>query len=157
MSINMSKIIGIFFLLVGLIYLIMAFQLADASIGSPHTPKIFPVGLGVLLVGLSLGLLAKEFRVSTQPGNAAGKVRLDPEDVQKIGLTAVCALVYALLFDRLGYIISTILFLEALLFLFNGFAKWKQNTLVAVIFSVVVYGLFFKLLNVYLPPLPFFE
>ena len=77
--------------------------------------------------------------------------------MQKIGLTAVCALIYAFLFDRLGYVLSTILFLEGLLILFNGFAKWKQNTIVAVIFSVVVYVLFFKLLNVYLPPFPFFE
>ncbi|GAK56607.1 hypothetical protein U27_03569 [Candidatus Vecturithrix granuli] len=157
MSINMSKIVGIFFLLIGVIYLIMAFQLADASIGSPHTPKIFPAGLGLLLIGLSLGLLAKEFRTSAQPAKTSGKASFGLEDVQKIGLTAVFAFIYALLFDRLGYVISTILFLEALLFLFNGFAKWKQNTIVAVIFSIVVYVLFFKLLNVYLPPLPFFE
>jgi putative tricarboxylic transport membrane protein len=154
---NISKIVAILFLLVGLIYTIMAIQLPDASIGRPHTPKIFPLMLGVLMIGLAITLLVKEIRTKAEPDETAQKKGVDVENVRQIGLTAVCAFLYAVLFNRLGYVISTILFLEGLLWVFNGYAKWKQNTLVAVIFSVAVYVLFFKLLNVYLPPLPFFE
>lgn len=154
---NLSKIASLFFLLIGIIYTIMSIQLPNASIGRPYTPKIFPTALGVLLIGLSIALLVKEFRTTTEPGETAPKTGFDVENVKQIGLTAVCALLYAVLFDRLGYVISTMLFLEGVLFVFNGPARWKQNTLVSVIFSIVVYVLFYKLLNVYLPPFPFFE
>jgi putative tricarboxylic transport membrane protein len=153
----MSKIAGIFFLLIGLIYTIMALQLADASIGRPHTPKIFPTALGVLLIGLSVALLVKDMRQKADPEQTPAKTRFDVENMKQIGLTAVIAFLYAILFNRVGYVLATILFLEGILAVFNGVARWKQNTIVAVVFSLVVYGLFFKLLNVYLPPFPFFE
>jgi putative tricarboxylic transport membrane protein len=155
--VNLSKIASLFFLLIGMIYTIMSIQLPDASIGRPFTPKIFPTALGVLMIVLSLGLLVKAFRTKTKPGETAQQTGFDVENVKQIGLTAVCALLYAVLFTRLGYVISTMLFLEGLLCVFNGPAKWKQNTLISVIFSVAVYVLFYKLLNVYLPPFPFFE
>jgi putative tricarboxylic transport membrane protein len=61
---------------------------------------------------------------------------------------------YAAFFDKVGYVISTILFLEGELFLFNGLKNWKVNTMVSVIFSLVIYILFSKLLGVYLPMTP---
>jgi putative tricarboxylic transport membrane protein len=135
----------------------MVFQLEAASIGNPHAPKIFPGMVAVLMIGLAIGLLVQEFRPTTDSGETGQASGIDLENIKQIGLVTVCAVIYTLLFDRLGYIISTILFLEGVLLVFNGPKKWKQNTLVAVIFSIVVYVLFFKLLNVYLPPLPFFE
>jgi len=154
---NLSKIAGLLFLLVGLIYTIMSLHLPDASLGRPYTPKIFPTALGVLMIGLAILLLAQEFRKKADANGAVPQKGVDLENLKQIGLTAVCAILYAGVFDKLGYLLSTILFLEGVLFLFNGAAKWKQNTLVAVIFSVFVYVLFFKLLNVYLPPLPLFD
>ena len=109
------------------------------------------------MIGLAIALLVQEFRSKAESGGTVPKKGFDVENLKQIGLTAGCAVIYAVLFDKLGYVISTILFLEGVLWVFNGSARWKQNTLVSVIFSVVVYVLFFKLLNVYLPPLPFFE
>lgn len=154
---NISKIAAIFFLLIGLIYTIMALQLPDASIGRPHTPKIFPTALGVLMMGLAVTLLVKEMRQKTGPGETTSRAGLDVENVKQIGLTAIIAFLYAVLFNRVGYVLATIIFLEGVLAVFNGISRWKQNTIVAVVFSAVVYVLFFKLLNVYLPPFPFFE
>lgn len=154
-SMTISKMSALFFLLLGLFYTIMTFQLENAVIGRPYTPKIFPAALGVLMIGLSIGLLVKESRAGAYGGLAASKAGVDIENLKQIGLTAVCALLYAVLFNRLGYIIATILFLEGVLSVFNGLARWKQNTIVAVVFSVIVYVLFSKLFNVYLPPLPF--
>ncbi len=152
-SMTISKIMALFFLLLGVIYMIMTFQLEDAAIGRPYTPKIFPAALGVLMIGLSIGLLVKESRADAE--QLASKTGIDVENFKQISLTAICALLYAVLFNRLGYIIATILFLEGVLFVFNGFAHWKQNTIVAVAFSITIYVVFFKLLNVYLPPWPF--
>ncbi len=155
---NLSKMASIFFLLAGLIYLIMVYQLPAASIGNPNAPKIFPGMLSVLMVGLAITVLVQEARAITGDNQTVSAgTGLDLENVRQIGLTIVCAIIYALLFDRLGYVIATIIFLEGVLSIFNGYKNWKQNTLVAVIFSIVVYVLFFKILNVYLPPFPFFE
>ncbi|PID57060.1 hypothetical protein CSB45_09085 [candidate division KSB3 bacterium] len=155
---NLSKIISIVFLVIGVSYLILVFQLESASIGNPNAPKIFPGMVAVLMIGLSISLLAQEFRAGANTGGETGQSsRPDIENFVKIALVCICALLYALLFNRLGYVLSTTLFLEGVLAVFNGPKHWKQNTLIAVIFSVVVYILFFKLLNVYLPPFPFFE
>jgi putative tricarboxylic transport membrane protein len=154
---NLSKIISILFLLLGLTYLALVFQLEPAAIGNPQAPKIFPGMVALLTIGLSIALLAQELRAATNSGQSGRTSGVDMENVVQITLISVCAVLYALLFDRLGYVISTILFLEGVLSVFNGPKRWKQNSLVAVIFSVVVYVLFFKILNVYLPPFPFFE
>jgi putative tricarboxylic transport membrane protein len=113
--------------------------------------------VALLMIGLSIALLTQELRATAGAGQTEGSSGADVDHVVQITLISVCAVIYALLFDRLGYVISTILFLEGVLAVFNGPKRWKQNSLVAVIFSVVVYVLFFKLLNVYLPPFPFFE
>jgi len=156
---KLSKISSILFLVIGLSYLIMVYQLPDASIGNPNAPKIFPGMLGVLMVGLAITVLVQEARTVAASGHQTSSdgAGLDKENLIQIGLTTVCAIIYALLFDRLGYVLATIIFLEGVLSIFNGYKNWKQNTLVAVIFSIVVYVLFFKILNVYLPPFPFFE
>ncbi len=154
---NISKLVSIAFLLLGLTYTIAALQLPSASIGSPSAPKIFPLLVGVFTIGLALVAIAQEFRKPAVAGQAAGSEGFDRETLKDIGLTTVFALIYAVIFDRVGYVIATIIFLEGMLFVFNGLKNWKVNTIVAVIFSVFIYILFYKLLNVYLPPLPFFE
>lgn len=154
---NLSKIISLLFLLVGVIYLVLVFQLEPASIGNPQSPKFFPGMVAVLMIGLSIALLVQEFRSTTSAGETDQTSGVDRESIVQISLVTVCAVIYAVLFNRLGYVLSTILFLEGVLAVFNGPRRWIQNTLVAVIFSVVVYVLFFKLFNVYLPPFPFFE
>ena len=155
---NLSKIISILFLLLGLTYLVLVFQLEPAALGNQNAPKIFPGMVALLMIVLSIALLAQEFHATADTGKSSQTSSgVDMENVVQITLVCVCAVIYALLFDRLGYVISTILFLEGVLSVFNGPKRWKQNSLVAVIFSVVVYVLFFKILNVYLPPFPFFE
>ena len=155
---NISKLTSIAFLLVGLIYTIAAIQLPNASIGSPTAPKVFPLLVGVFTIGLALVAIAQEFRKHAVAGQTDATTEgFDRETLKQIDLTTLFALIYALIFDRVGYVIATIIFLEGMLFLFNGLKKWKLNTLVAVIFSVAIYILFYKVLNVYLPPLPFFE
>ena len=154
---NLSKIISILFLLVGVTYLVLVFQLESASIGNPNAPKIFPGMVAILMICLSITLLAQELRSTTNAGETGQSSGVDIENIVQITLVCLCAVIYALLFDRLGYVLSTTIFLEGVLAVFNGPKRWKQNTLVAVIFSAVVYVLFFKLLNVYLPPFPFFE
>ncbi|MGJ5708507.1 tripartite tricarboxylate transporter TctB family protein, partial [Staphylococcus equorum] len=69
----------------------------------------------------------------------------------RIVLTIVLTVIYALIFERLGFLISTIIFLGAIMFLINGYKRWLQNILVTVIFSGIAWYTFAQLLNVSLP------
>ena len=165
---NISIISSILSLFIGIIYTVLALALPKASIGSPHEPKIFPMGLGIILIIISFILLIQElFKQNKQKreieqdkqenSKDRKKFKLD-NDVIKILLTSLFALIYALLFNRLGYVISTVIFLQSVLWLFNGFKdkKWILNTIISVVFGVSVYILFSVILGVYLPPFPKF-
>ena len=104
------------------------------------------------MIFLAAALIYEELKKNKEISNTI-KFTID-SNLKKIGLTCLFSILYALLFDKLGYVISTILFLEGELILFNDLKKWKINTLVAVIFSLFIYILFSKLLGVYLPMTP---
>ena len=150
---TITMISGIVSLAVGIAFTIMAFSLPDASIGIPFAPKVFPAGLGILMTVLSILQVSKETLRSRRNGESSSGGH-DPY-LYKILLSCLFAFVYAMLFNRIGYVLATVFFLEAELWLFNGREHWKTNTLVAVIFSVAVYVLFSQALGVYLPRTPF--
>jgi len=150
---NISLLSGILSLLIGLIYTVFALLLPDASIGRAAEPKFFPLALGIIMLLLSVALLYEELKKKKEETKVKSVFTLD-SNLKKIGLTCLFSILYAILFDKLGYVISTVLFLEGELFLFNGFRKWKINTIVALVFSLFIYILFSKLLGVYLPMTP---
>lgn len=157
---NLSILSGIIMFFISIIYLILTLLLPDASVGKyPLEPKIFPVLLSILMFIFSSGLILREYIESRKNKNTRKKeqgIQLD-KYLKKILLISVMAIIYALLFKRTGYIIATVFFLDGVLIVFNGWAKWKSNTIIAVIFSILVYFIFAKLLNVYLPMLPILE
>ncbi len=153
--VSLSILPSLLFLALGIIYTTATALLPDASVGRPFEPKIFPLMLGVLLIILSLSLLIKELislREKKSSGDAEPFYR-EP-GFKKILLTCGFSVMYALLFDRLGYVLSTILFLELELMLFNSLKNWKINTIVSVVFSLFIYIVFSKVLGVYLPLTP---
>jgi len=151
---NISVLSGILSLLIGLIYTSLALMLPDASIGRAAEPKFFPLTLGILMILLSAALLYNELNKKKKEETKDTSLFTLDNNLKKIGLTCLFAILYAVLFDKLGYVISTILFLEGELILFNGFKKWKVNTIVAFAFSLIIYILFSKMLGVYLPMTP---
>ena len=151
---TVTLISGIVSLAIGVVGLVLSLSLPSASVGIEFAPKVFPAGLSVLMIVFSTVELAKEaHRVSHSRRAGQPREALHDPYLGKIVAASLFAVGYALLFRPVGYVISTILFLEAELWLYNG-PRWKVNTLVAVIFSVLVYVIFSKLLGVYLPMTP---
>jgi putative tricarboxylic transport membrane protein len=144
---------GITFVL-GIAVTWMALTLPTASVGIPYAPKVFPAGLGILILGLSAFQVVKEFSRVKKAQETHTRER-DPY-LKPVLLTCVAALLYALVFKRIGYVPATFLFLQAELWLFGGESRnWKVNTLVSILFSVGIYLLFAKALGVYLPRIPY--
>lgn len=72
-----------------------------------------------------------------------------------IAYTCVVSIIYALLFERIGFVFSTFLFMQAVLMVVNGKMKWKTNTMVSAFFSIGIYVVFAKLFGISLPITPF--
>lgn len=148
----------------GILYAIAALLMQRASIGNPIAPLIFPVILGVGLAILGTIYTMRESKAWKKEVKENGVKKVDSatEELNKktnklIILTSISGVGYAFLFEHLGYVISTSLFMGIIMFAINGKAKWKLNLGVALIFSIAVYILFSSLLSIPLPMMPILE
>ncbi len=156
---TMNLITGIAAIVIGAAYSLMSYLLPRAPFGDPSRHIVFPliVGLGMLVLGIVFAV-----REVMSGAAASGKKVALPKTLTRYGkeilVTIIASIVYALIFDKLGYVISTILYLGTILFLINSDKKGRvTNVLVAVVFSVGIYALFAYVLGIQLPPMPFLE
>lgn len=154
---SLSLITGLVTFIIGTSYTIAAANLPAASVGRAHEPKLFPLGLGALMIILSISLIGQELTKKGQKektNEEKSGFKFDT-NMKNITLTVINALVYSFLFVKAGYVISTFLFVGFELVLFSGTKKWKSCAVIALSFSLVIYILFSKMLGVYLPVTPF--
>ncbi|KZE38673.1 tripartite tricarboxylate transporter TctB family protein [Bhargavaea cecembensis] len=140
----------IFLMVVGLGFLISAINLPKANLGNPNGPLYFPVGISILLIVLSVIYLIQELRKARESNDHIRELFSGRTPVLIIS-TIVLGVVYALIFETLGFLVSTILFLGALLFVVNGPRKWVSNIIVTLAFSFMTWYAFGELLGVSLP------
>jgi putative tricarboxylic transport membrane protein len=155
-KINFDAITGIVVTVFGIIYLILSYMLPRAAIGNAMDPLYFPMGLGVLLIIVGLALFVRSDKTMIKASLASMLVKSPKEkEVSKmVTYTCLAAIMYGLLFEHLGFILSTFAFMMSILFLTNG-KKILVNTLVAAMFSVGIFALFNYALGIPLPGLPF--
>jgi putative tricarboxylic transport membrane protein len=132
-------------------------KLPSLEIGDPLGPKAFPRLLGVALVIAAVMLLFEILRArAKKPAQPAPKA--EPVDVRVYAIIAgvvVWTILYFLIFERLGFMISTSIYLLGLTSYFHR-GKVIANVLSAFGFAIGSYFLF-KMLGVQLAPgiLPF--
>jgi putative tricarboxylic transport membrane protein len=139
----------IFLILLSFFFLIASINLPKANLGNPNGPLYFPVGLSVFMLVFSAVYLFQEWK-SLHINNEDIKLLLKGRTPKLIALTALYGAVYAFIFERIGFLFSTILFLGALLFTVNG-KKYVVNVIVAISFSFLSWYAFSILLGVSLP------
>ncbi|WP_411842720.1 tripartite tricarboxylate transporter TctB family protein [Salinicoccus sp. HZC-1] len=137
-------------LVISVIYLILTFNLPESKVGNPTAAMNYPLLIGFSLLGLSILYILSEVK-DKKKAFTAYKIFADKELTIKVIIVLVLCLGYTFLFERIGFLISTVLFLTALLFLINGRRKWLLNIIVAVLFSAVSWYTFAELLSVSLP------
>jgi putative tricarboxylic transport membrane protein len=130
--------------LLGAFVLVQASQLRMTTLGGGPGPGVFPIALGTLLLGLGVWLTPAALRERTEFGNLA----------RLAGLAAVLVL-YAILLDPLGFVITTSLAMAGMLAAFTSNRRplWAA---VGVVGAVAAYALFSSVLRVQLPPDPWF-
>lgn len=138
---------GLFFIVIGLGFVVESQSIASSSYGSNVGPSIFPLGLGIVLILLSIRLLYETFRYPTE-----GR-RTVETDYRRFLLLVGAAIVYGLSLEAVGYVVSTFVFL---LFAFQVMQKggWWKSIAIAGAFSGGVYYLFVVILQGSLPGFP---
>ncbi|GAB3055123.1 tripartite tricarboxylate transporter TctB family protein [Virgibacillus ainsalahensis] len=140
----------VFFLGIGIVYLLLTSNLTRSRVGDPNGPLYFPLLVGAVLVLFSIIYFVQEWRQRDEKFEQL-KALFTGRAPFLIVSTLVLIFVYTFLFERIGFLISTIIFLTGLLFVINGRKPWIKNILISVIFSFVSWYSFSELLNVSLP------
>lgn len=146
-----DRIIFVCTLLLAGVYFWATAQIPSLELGDPLGPKAFPRMLGIGLLLAAAMLLAEMIRdrrkaAVTDPGQSSGAWKWQPHDWVVVAVAAWTAL-YVLAFEPLGYMLASALYLLALMAYFNR-RRWLMNILTSVIFVVLSYVAFTKLLGV---------
>jgi len=155
---------GIFFLVLAALYFwgslyISTFDpFAKGGLDSRSTPQMLSIlvaGLSIIHIATNL-LKLKKAEPEAGSGAQAGKAAFKFERSQRLmAITVLLICAYIFCFTRLGFILSSILFLLAEIFLLIPAENRKKWALFTVCFSVgvpvVIYFLFTKLLSMFLP------
>jgi putative tricarboxylic transport membrane protein len=141
---------GIVSLVVGTIYLVASIRLPESAVSDPIGPRAYPiiVAIGMILVGLVL--VFKREALTAKNKAVIVDMATEKDMVVKIAWTCVAGLVFGLILDKVGYLISTFLFMTAMMFITNG-RRTLYNAAIGLVFALSTYGLFFGLLDVSLP------
>ena len=144
-------------IIVAAIYLFADAGLRTARIGDPLGPKAFPalVGGGLILSAVLLVFETLAKRRTLEDRTIEPRTKDEKHLVLVMIGMVVWSGLYYYVFEMLGYLLATPLFLLGLLSYFNQ-RKYLTNVLVALGFTGIVYLLFSILLGVPLPsgPLP---
>jgi len=138
-----DRVIFVAILVLAGLYTYATEQLPSLEIGDPLGPKAFPRLLTVCLVITAIILLFEMIR-----GRKAAAPKLGPAQAQETNATylvvagvVVWTFLYVLVFEFLGFVIATIIYLFALTSYFHP-GKWLTNALTCVAFCLGAYFMF---------------
>lgn len=159
MKLDFDALTGLITLTIGIVYGIMSYNLPRASIGNPMAPAMYPLMLAVTLGCLGICLFLKgSLKDSLSSLSQLKQNATESNKINWMMITKTCilCLLYAVIFNYVGYVISTMAFLFLMLCLINnGKQKWKVNIVISILFSIGIYLIFSRLLGIYLPQIPF--
>src|SRR5699024_2750371 len=139
----MRIIFSIILFLFSIFYFFYAFNY-EFWIGIRPGPAFFPIILGIILIILSASNVLLEVRKANQ------EEKNSERNLKDVFTVAVFIIIFMIIFQPIGYFLSTVIFLILILFYLNK-SKWLQNSLIIIIFMFIIYSLFDYLLNTGLP------
>ena len=145
-----DMIASFFFLILGALVLIsVPLTIQDPGV-SVMGPRVFPYFIGACMVILSLALMLTTIVKHRKAGGADSTGTFASEEERKRALRdELRALVYAALFQILGYFISTLLAATVILLIFRVKKIWAYPVVYAA--AVAIWAGFTFLLSVRLP------
>lgn len=146
-KINKDRIVAGVLLLLAVAFAIGALMLPDTAAADVRGPKLYPLGLAILL-----GVLSTILMISGKEGGTKLNRKFFLQGfLPIIGLS----ILYVALLSRLGFMLCTTGLMLAF-FWMRGERKWWLNIIIAIGFTVVIYMVFGKMLHVPLKLMPSF-
>ena len=144
MRISPTKFISLLFLIFSVFYLYTAFNIQVFSFdeNAPFNARTFPIYLGYAGIFLS-------FLKVILPEKTTVKVNHKHLDYKSISYLIIISLIYAAVILKIGYFISTSLFLIASYY-FLGERRWGLMFILSFPFVAVFMYLLHGILNIYL-------
>lgn len=146
-----NALVGFAAAFLGVLYTILVLRIPKAIAGNASSPVSFPIGLGILMAGLGILLVLQEARHGLWNLEGVKRPAFKASSLGLLFKIAASSLLYAFLFERLGFFLSTLGFLGAMLFLVNGRQAWKLNASLALGFTLGAWVLFARLFELSLP------
>ena len=143
-----NRIIAALTLLLAAVYLYATTKIPTLEIGDPLGPKAFPILLGIGWIRAASLLCVETLKKEEAP--AAKPPDEGRRHLWMIGGVTAWTALYFGVFERVGYLVATAVYLIVLMAIFNK-NKWLANGLTSVLFAVGSYVLFVKILGVTLP------
>jgi len=144
-----NALVGLTAVFLGVAYGTMASGLRGHPSG--NQVSLFPLGLGFLMAALGLLQVVLEARKGRLSLEGTPSPFLTASSLKPVLVTAGLSLFYVFALERLGFILSTAVFLGGLLFLVNGARAWKTNTALTLLFSLGAWFLSTRVFHLYLP------
>lgn len=143
-----DRVIFVCSILIVAVYFYATAQIPSLEIGDPLGPKAFPRLLGIALL-FAVALLFFEMLKARKAAAAKdlSKPAADRRHYIVIGAVTLWTAVYMAVFEWLGFVIASIIYLLALMAYFHK-GKWLSNVLTSVLFCIITYVLFTKVLGV---------
>jgi putative tricarboxylic transport membrane protein len=147
MSRRFDRFAGLIFFSIGLGFVVESRNISETTYGSNVGPDVFPLGLGLILMLLSIRLFYETFRYASSDAHSSSL------DYKRFFVILGAAVFYAYFLEDIGYVIGTFLFL-LIGFQMMEKGKWISSILISGLFSISVYVLFVTVLQGSLPGLP---
>jgi putative tricarboxylic transport membrane protein len=147
MNKTFDRYASIIFLMIGAAFMLESFRISKSAYGSNVGPNVFPFLLGLILVLLSIKLLLETLKYN------AGHLPKMKLQYKKFFIILAAAILYAILLEPLGYVLTTFLFLII------GFQTMEKGNLLRTVliagaFSFGVYYVYVEILQGTLPGWP---
>ena len=139
-----DRVIFVCTVIIAGVYLYATTLIPSLEIGDPLGPKAFPRLLGITLL-IAAGLLLLEiWKDRKAPKPAPGEELAQWRYAGIIVGVSVWTGIYYAVFDKLGYVIATSVYLLALMAWFHR-GKWVANVVTTGLFAILSYVMFVKL------------
>ncbi|MFD1173582.1 tripartite tricarboxylate transporter TctB family protein [Oceanobacillus picturae] len=143
---TVNQRISLVLIVVGIGYLVLAFQLPSYAY-VPVDADIVPITLGILLILLASCLY---FSKDSETEEQKARRKIPKKDIGVLLAVFSFIFVYILFLELMGFVLMTMLFIFFCSW-FLGYKKHLSNALVSILFPLCMYGMFTEFLNISLP------
>ncbi len=149
-KVTTNVLTGIISIVLGLFYTISAMLLPRMTLGDKLGPKVFPYVVGFVAVIAGIALIVQDRNPTKKSKKAEfGFVKYKSVWI-RIALISVAGIIFGLIIDSVGYMLSTAAFMFVVSILINK-KRYIQNLIIAVLFAVITYFVFAVALKLSLP------